>query len=170
MDPSGYKHLLNECKDFNFAAVALAKKIQVDFNCERVTIFLKSRDGRFVSIVAQGVEGMSIDVKPGEGIAGKVISERHSIISNDPQYDTRSLCRIRDNYTGYSSESLLAVPVLNIFKRPVGALMLLNSLRGSFLKKDSDALQKLAVYIRQLRRIAPADIENIWSLELESEI
>jgi len=165
-----YRELSEKYSDYQRFSIAVAYYLKKDFRCERVSIFLKGRGGRFLTVVAQGLEGMTIDVKPGEGLTGKAIQKRAPIIVNDALHDSRSLCRVRDHYTGFQTRSLLAVPGLGFLGRPVGAFLLINSLKGGFGDADKERAGKIAWFLRRIKRIAPGQIENIWTAHFEKEI
>ena len=144
-------------------ALDLAAEIREALGCERVTLFFRHEDGRFVSAVAEGLEGMDLDVKPGEGLAGKALEAGQSLASDEPLYDPRTLSRIRDHYTGFTTQSLLARPVLNVRKRPVAVVQLVNAPSGRFETSHRD---RLAAYDRTLRRLArrmPGQVRNVWT-------
>ncbi len=165
-----YRDLFSRYHDYRRLLVALACRLREDFTCERVSIFLRASGNRFLTIVAQGVEGMTIDVKPGEGIAGKALQQKRSLIVNDPAHDPRSLCRVRDHYTGFRTRCLLAVPGMDVWGRPLGAFMLLNSVKGRFTNGERERLERLTWMIRKIKKIAPRRIRNIWTPQLEEEI
>ena len=140
----------------------IAEELRHDFACDRVTLFFKDNDGRFVSIIAQGLAGMTIDVKLGEGLAGKCLLHRKAIISNNPEYDHRSLCRVRDSYTGYTTHSVIAVPIFSFWGSPLGIIQLVNKTAGLFSEQEAAQLQDLTPVFRCLYKEIPQPIVNIW--------
>ena len=165
-----YRSLSEKYSDYQHFSIAVAYHLKNDFRCERVSIFLKGRGRRFLTVVAQGLEGMTIDVKPGEGLTGKAIQKRAPIIVNDALHDSRSLCRVRDHYTGFQTRSLLAVPGVGILGRPVGAFLMINSMKGGFADSDKERAGKIAWLLRKIKGIAPGQVENIWTARVEKEI
>jgi hypothetical protein len=159
---SKYDGIIRQKADYKKIIFHLAAELQQDFSCARVSIFLKHQDGRFVTVIAQGVAGMDIDVKPGEGIAGKCLQRKLPLIVNNSAYDPRSLCRVRDHYTGYHTANLLAAPMLNIFHQPIGIIQLVNKCQGDFTETDANRLEGLCNSIRDISKIVPQPITNIW--------
>ena len=168
---SGYMSLLQN-RELPVAELLarLAKLLQQDFSCQRATIFLRDRDEQFLSALAQGLEGMDVDVKAGEGLVGKAIAAGEALVSNQAAYDVRSLCRIRDHYTGFQTQSLLAAPFFSPNRRPLGAIQLINKLTGGFDSADKERAEKIAAVFSCLNERVPLPIHNCWTAELESSI
>ncbi len=158
-----YRQIIEENDYYNFKILAIANNLKKDFNCERVSIFFKETDGRFITVIAQGLENMSIDVKKGEGLAGKCLQSKKPIISNDCSYDHRSLCRVRDHYTGFTTQSILTAPILSFFGYPIGLVQLINKVNGDFTMQDAQHLMEINKIIGKLRSSIPHPLRNIWS-------
>lgn len=165
-----FKSLAEKYCDYQMLSVALAYHLKKRFQCERVSIFVRSSGSRFITLVAQGVEKMTIDVKPGEGLTGKAIQKKKSLIINDPAHDPRSLCRVRDHYSGFKTCSILIAPDIGLLGRPYGAVVLMNSKRGYFITEEMDLLKDMTWVVRKIRGLSPKQITNIWTDRLEREI
>jgi Nif-specific regulatory protein len=154
---------LNEAELLNRLVLCLTR----DFSCQRASIFIRDKDDQFLTAVAQGLEGMDIDVKPGEGLAGKAIAAGAVLISNEAAYDVRSLCRVRDHYTGFHTHSLLVAPFFSRRHRPVGAFQLLNKQNGVFGQEDIFLAETISSLFGSLHDRLTKPIRNLWTLEME---
>lgn len=141
----------------------LVRLFRRDFRCERVTIFLLDRDGRYVSAIAEGLPDMDIDVKTGEGLVGKAIEQQEILVSNRAAYDVRSLCRVRDHYTGFQTHSLLAAPIGGKSGRVIGAVQLINKLGGEFTAADREQMAAVTGELATLGDRIPKPIGNHWA-------
>lgn len=140
--------------------VALLKQ---DFQCERVSIFLRDRDQQYISAIAEGLPDMDIDIKPGEGLVGKAIERQEILISNKAAYDVRSLCRVRDHYTGFQTRSLLVAPFYSKPGAPVGVVQFINKLQGDFGLPDQEKAAEISSILGVLAGQIPKPIFNYWS-------
>lgn len=84
----------------------------------------------------------SISLKPGEGLAGWVVSHGRSVVVNDVRADPRWSRRV-DRRSGATTRNLVCVPVRNR-GRTVGAIQALNKRQGHFDSDDRRALELLA--------------------------
>ena len=154
-------------EDFSRQLCRWVRQLSADFNCERTSVYVRDADGRFVTLVAQGLTGMTIDVKPGEGLAGKCLACGQPLLANAAAYDTRSLCRLRDHYTGFVTRSLLVVPVKNWRGKVVALVQLVNKTTGPFAEDDIEKLQAaarpLAALVKRVRR----PVRNVWREEAD---
>lgn len=141
---------------------ALGDALRLDFDCDRVSIYLREKRGDFVSIYAEGLTNMTLSVKSGEGIVGKCIALRIPVVSNHAPYDPDSLCRVRDNFSGYVTSSLLAAPIPGFLGRVLGAVQLVNKNTGLFTSHDVDQLLHAARGIRCIARLVTPPYTNLW--------
>jgi len=112
---------------------------------ERGSLFLVDREtGVLSSLVAQGVDGRPLVLAPGEGIVGAVVRTGKPILLSDPYSDWRFDPSV-DEATGFTTRSLLTVPVRSREGRLVAVLQLLNHRRGRFTQGDVSFLAELAV-------------------------
>lgn len=165
-----YRSLLRRIFDYPEVLFQVTAELRKNFHCDRVSIFFKDRHGLFVSALAEGLEGMDLVFKPGEGIVGKCVLNKQAIIANDPQHNPQTLSRVRDHYTGYHTASLLAAPILTSWKRVVGAVELVNKREGLFTAEDARRLMEIAPLLKGLRRRVPRPISNIWKPALAREL
>lgn len=111
---------------------------------DRSSLFLVDRERQELwSRVAQGLETMEIRLPLGTGIVGHVINTGLTI--NTP--DVRQLPQWQgdtDARTGYHTRSVLCIPLRNKHQEILGAVEVINKLRGSFTREDEVFLSALA--------------------------
>ncbi len=133
----------------NNMAQAAARVLKSD----RASIFLWDRASKqLVGHPALGVEGEPLRIRDDQGVAGKVlktgVAERWDA-SGDPDAINANVGK----KLGYPTRSLVAVPLLDRRKRPLGVFEVLNHRSGKFSLADEEFLAELA-------RHASAAVEN----------
>jgi serine/threonine-protein kinase len=117
-------------------------------NAERATIYLHDRDrGELWSKVATGEGVGEIRVPLGTGIAGTVAATGEVINLENPYADPRFNPEI-DRRTGYTTRSLLTLPMTGADGKVVGVFQVLNKRSGAFGPEDVAILQSLAASAR----------------------
>ena len=112
-------------------------------NAERATIFLVDEGKRELwSKVAVGLESEEIRVKIGQGIAGQVAMTGETIISNDVYNDSRFDSGV-DSKTGFTTRSMICVPIYNYDGDMIGVGQILNKKEGYFTDDDVNQLNLL---------------------------
>lgn len=112
-------------------------------NAERATIFLVDEGKRELwSKVAIGLESEEIRVKIGQGIAGQVAMTGETIISNDVYNDSRFDSGV-DSKTGFTTRSMICVPIYNYDGDMIGVGQILNKKEGYFTDDDVNQLNLL---------------------------
>jgi GAF domain-containing protein len=158
-----YRALIRASRHWRDALYQVARELRRDFACERVSLYFKDRYRVFVTALAEGLEGMDLAVRAGEGLVGKCILARGPLAANDPLHHPQTLSRLRDHYTGYQTRSLLAAPILNLWRRPLGAVQLVNHLGSGFSEEDAARLAEIAGGLASLGRRIPRPIANVWT-------
>ncbi len=116
-------------------------------NADRGTLYLVEHDkGTIWSEVAMGEEVKEIHLKIGEGIAGSVAKTGKTINIADVSTDERFQSSF-DKTSGYTTKSMLCMPIKNKEESIVGVLQLLNSKNGSFSELDEELLNALSIFI-----------------------
>jgi len=113
---------------------------------ERGSLFLVDRSaGTLRSLVAQGIaKDQTLRLRVGEGIVGRVAETGASDILNDPYVDPRFDSSV-DRATGFTTRSLLTVPVKDREDETVAVLQLLNHRDDGFSSDDVSFLGELGV-------------------------
>lgn len=144
--------------------VEVASLILLDFDEERVLIK--------IPLTGEPDLVKRYDVGEMKGIVGNCISQRAIALVEDvsmqPQFDP-----VLDGVEGYSTQSLLCVPLL-VRDRAMGAISLINNIDGPFEKRDVDMLVTLAasvaVAVANARLIHEITAANIDLQESRREI
>lgn len=133
----------------NNMALAAARVLKGD----RASIFLWDKAGsQLVGHPAMGVEDEPLRIRDDQGIAGTVLK------SGNPQRwddsgDPDAINTKVGKKLGYATRSLVAVPLLDRRKRPLGVFEVLNHRSGRFSQDDEEFLAELAQH-------ASAAVEN----------
>jgi len=136
---------------------------------DRATIYLLNDEKTELwSLVAENEEGefLDIQVRVGEGIAGQVAQTRKVIhIANNVYEDPRAvLVKEYDKKYHYTTQNILALPILDEHKEVVAVIQLLNKLQPEKSQEDSEQpikpqgftkldLERLAKCVVPIRRI-----------------
>ena len=109
-------------------------------NADRSTLFLYDRKtGELFSRVAEGLEIREIRIPTDSGIAGAVFHSRRTENIPDPYADPRFNKEV-DRRTGYRTESILAMPIVNKAGDGIGVTEVLNKRGGRFTARDEARL------------------------------
>ena len=137
-------------------------------DAERGTLFLVE-DGTVRALVADGVEGRTLRVRRGEGIVGTVAQTGEPILLDDPYADPRFDPSF-DRKTGFTTRSLLTVPIRDREGELVALLQLLNHHRGHFDAEDVEFLAELGVPFAIALRAARMHGEIVRRERLQEEL
>ena len=111
---------------------------------DRSTLFVVDRYKKQIwSKVAQGAGITEIRIPIGAGIAGQVALTGEIINIKDAYSDPRFNHEV-DKRTGYTTHSILCMPMKDSTGRIVGVFQLLNKARGPFTTEDEHLLQAFA--------------------------
>ncbi len=149
-----------------------------ELDCDRGTLFLNDQtSGELYSRVAQGGLAREIRILNSAGIAGHVFQTGEPIVADDPYGDER-FDRSVDERTGFTTESIVCVPITTMSGETIGVMQSLNkhgggsftdddlSLLTEMTRQAAIALQSLQ-YVEQIERIR---IKEMAFLELVSDI
>jgi adenylate cyclase len=109
-------------------------------SADRGTLFLyDKKTNELFSRVAEGLEIKEIRIPTTSGIAGAVFTTRQTANIADPYRDPRFNKEV-DRRTGYRTESILAMPIVNKAGEGIGVTEVLNKKGGGFTAKDEARL------------------------------
>ena len=132
---------------FETLGEVLSKVVEIttdETKSERGTLFLNDPDtGELYSRVAQGELVREIRVLNDSGIAGAVFTANEGLIIHDAYSDSR-FNRTVDQTTGFTTKSILCVPVRTVSGEVIGVVQALNKKKGKFTKDDLNLLQALS--------------------------
>ncbi|MCX5812343.1 MAG: GAF domain-containing protein [Proteobacteria bacterium] len=110
-------------------------------NADRSTLFLHDgKTNELWSQVAQGLEIREIRFPSHLGIAGSVFTKGETVNIPDAYKDPRFNQEV-DKKTGYTTRSILCMPVKNKEGKTLGVVQVLNKKDGPFTKKDENRLR-----------------------------
>ena len=122
----------------------MVERIRRSMSADRGTIYLLDHGKREVfSKAAQLPELEEIRLQVGQGVAGHVAESGEVVNVPTTSTDARFYKGV-DEQTGYSTESILAVPMKDRKGKIIGVVQLLNKKSGAFPVEDQDVLVMLA--------------------------
>jgi adenylate cyclase len=116
-------------------------------DAERATLFVyDEKTDELFSLYADGMETRQIRIPTDRGIAGAVFTT--GVVENitDPYSDSRFNQEV-DRRTGFTTRSILCVPVSNKAGARIGVVQALNKAQGVFTVKDESRLKAFAAQV-----------------------
>ncbi|MFK7820347.1 MAG: sigma 54-interacting transcriptional regulator [Planctomycetaceae bacterium] len=114
-------------------------------DCDRSSIFLWDRDRKeVIACPALGVDGGTLRLPDSGGIVGETLRTGRAIQVDHPYDDPRFNQEV-DRKSGYRTENLICVPLLDGEERLVGAFQGLNKHDGAFTAEDELCLRQLGI-------------------------
>ena len=118
----------------------IAQEIKLALNADRCTVFLLDEDKKELwSKVALGMNTKEIRFDSSLGLAGHVATTGETVNIKEAYKDARFNKEI-DNQTGYTTKTILCMPIRNMSHEIVGVFQVLNKKDGCFTEKDEDLL------------------------------
>lgn len=139
--------LLNSQLDPSVVRAQAIDAVRTLLDCEASSLIRRGTDGSLSFAVATGAAGAAVTqmtLGRGEGVAGWVVEEGRSVVSNDLAADPRHSRRV-DQQAGFASRSLVCVP-LTIKGRILGALQAVNG-SEPFDETDVTLLELLGQHV-----------------------
>lgn len=114
---------------------------------ERSTVFLyDSQSNELWSFVATGMKRDEIRISRDFGITGWVFQNKEPLFLNDTYKDPRFYSEV-DKISGFKTNKILCVPLINRDKICIGTLEALNKITGDFEDKDVELLTAVSYYV-----------------------
>jgi len=122
----------------------ILSEVTMVVGADRSSLFLVDRErNELWSKIAQGLEVREIRIKIGMGISGYVAHTGKTVniqdAYNDPRFNQET-----DQRTGYHTQTILCVPMLNKMNDVIGVLQVLNKRDGVFTREDEELLLALS--------------------------
>uniref|UniRef100_A0A7S2Q1P4 GAF domain-containing protein n=1 Tax=Zooxanthella nutricula TaxID=1333877 RepID=A0A7S2Q1P4_9DINO len=108
------------------AIESVIRETIVLLNCDRVSLFVVDRKMSKLRLYASNL-ATPIMVSPGQGIVGSVFSHKHTVNIGNCYLDQR-FDRSFDDKTGYTTRSLIAMPILDFENNCIGVIQAINKL------------------------------------------
>ncbi len=124
---------------------AIARAATKLLDCDRASIFIWDKERHeVVACPALGVEGGSLRIPDNIGIVGQVLQSGEAIRVDEAYADAR-FTKTVDKATGYRTQTLLAVPLLDADGKRIGAFEGINKNAGLFDADDEESLTQLGI-------------------------
>ncbi len=135
---------LNRASGLDVILQTMLDLMSAQLCCERATVFLHDeRTGKLHARQMIGSERIEILLERGVGIAGFVAEQGESVLINDVQADPR-FDRATDLRTGFTTRTMLCVPLRKPEGTLIGSLQAINARAGEFSTADLTYLQSFA--------------------------
>jgi len=114
---------------------------------ERSTVFIyDKKTDELWSEVGVGVKKKEIRIPSGYGVAGWVFKNRSPVIVNDAYNDPRFYAAV-DKKSGFRTNNIICIPLVNWGGTCIGALQSLNKSSGDFDEEDKEVLFSISNYV-----------------------
>ncbi|MCM2285937.1 MAG: GAF domain-containing protein [Desulfobacula sp.] len=114
---------------------------------QRSSVFLyDEKTDELWSLVATGMENCEIRISAKVGIGGWVFKHKESLSLNEAYKDPRFNVGV-DCKTGFKTENILCVPLINSGGHCIGVLQALNKKKGKFTDVDTTFLSAISDYV-----------------------
>lgn len=138
-------------------------------NCERGTIFLIDKSTHeLYSYIALGDLHHEIRVLDDKGVVGWSFTNDQAVCIKDAYQDERFNQEI-DQVTGFTTKSILCVPIKDINHQLIGVAQMLNKVDGEFTETDIEQVRDLTRQASMAiqNRLVITSMENSHNKELE---
>lgn len=126
--------------DIDVLLKVIAEETKIAIQADRCTVFLLDKEkNELWSKVALGMDSQEIRFPADKGLAGYVVNTGEPLNIPDAYNDARFNPDI-DRQTGYTTRTILCMPIKNNNKEIIGAFQVLNKLDGVFTKSDEELL------------------------------
>ena len=126
--------------DIDILLKVIAEETKIAIQADRCTVFMFDKEkNELWSKVALGLDSQEIRFPADKGLAGYVVKTGEPLNIPDAYSDPRFNPDI-DKETGYTTKTILCMPIKNNNKESIGAFQVLNKLCGVFTKGDEDLL------------------------------
>ncbi|MCA1557478.1 MAG: GAF domain-containing protein, partial [Acidobacteria bacterium] len=162
---------LNRASGLDDILHAILDLITAQLDCERATAFLRDqRSGKLHARQMAGSTQIEIVLEKGVGIAGYVAETGESLLINDVRADPR-FDPSTDLRTGFTTVTMLCVPLRKMGGDVMGTLQAINSRQGTFSAHDLAYLESFAavaaVAVEREQLAQEAFRAHLLSTELE---
>lgn len=126
--------------DIDVLLKVIAEETKIAIQADRCTVFLLDKaKNELWSKVALGMDSKEIRFPADKGLAGYVVKTGEPLNIPDAYSDSRFNPDV-DKQTGYTTKTILCLPIKNNNQEIIGAFQVLNKRGGVFTKSDEDLL------------------------------
>ncbi|MCF8413533.1 MAG: GAF domain-containing protein, partial [Melioribacteraceae bacterium] len=131
-------------KDFDQLLKSIVEQAKDALSAERATLFLLDEENNELwSREGTGIGQKEIRFPASMGIAGEVVTKKKPIITNSP-YSHPKFNKEFDQKTGFHTNNLICVPMINLNGKTLGAFQILNVSSENFSSDDISFANSLA--------------------------
>ena len=139
--------VIGQERDLDTLLLRVIHEITGAMNAERSTLYIHDPDKKEIwTKIAEGMEGKTIHLPVGKGIAGVVARDLRTEVINDPYNDPR-FNREVDAKSGFKTHNMLCMPILGREVDLLGVIQVLNKKTGDFDYYDESILSAMAVHV-----------------------
>ena len=162
--------IVNSTLDLNELLKIILDTALESVNGDRGTVYLlNEQKNELWSKVFEGGKSVTIHLPVGEGIAGKVAETGEVMNIDDAQTDDRFNPEV-DKKTGYTTETILCMPLKNKDGKMLGVFQLLNKIDGTFTKDDEQFIETLSIHVASALENARLYEQEQKKIEMEKEM
>jgi len=162
--------LINSSIEPDALFASILSVARTELGVDRGTLyFVDARSHEIWSKVAGDLEGRTIRLPIGKGIAGSVAATGEPVLLRDAYADDR-FDRSLDQASGYRTHSMLCVPIKNREEKIVGVLQLLNKRSGPFGEADLRFLDAISDHMAIAMENARLHLELVEKQRMEREL
>ena len=148
-----------------------------EVGADRGTLFLNDEmTGELYSRVALGNLKQEIRLLNNAEIVGHVFTHDERVIVHDA-YADRHFDRTIDKQTGYWTQSVVCVPIKTVAGEIIGAIQIMNKIKGRFTKKDMEIVEAMGTQAalalkntQQIERMTRSHEKEMEFIDLVSEL
>jgi adenylate cyclase len=148
---------------------ALVETTSRAIGADRSSFFLfDPNTNELFSRSAQGIHRREIRFSSTEGVGGAVFQSREPMIVDDAYSDSRFNADV-DKETGYTTKTILCVPIRTVKDEVIGVAQCLNKHNGPFTEKDESLLMDIAQmavpalrssqFVERMRKVRAQEME-----------
>ena len=133
--------------DFDTLFDVIADQTNKILDTQRCSVFLIDEKGKYLTtFLSTDIKRNEIKIPSTHGVTGWVFSNQLPLIVEDAYSDSRFYPEI-DQKTGFKTDNILCVPLINRKKECIGTLQALNKKSGNFTEDDREIMGYLSNYI-----------------------
>ena len=133
--------------DFDILFKVIIEQINKIMNTENCSIFLIDEQKQYLkAFISTDLKKDDIRIPKDHGVAGWVYKNQSPVIIDDPYNDPRFYAGV-DKKTGFKTNCILCVPLINRKNNCIGTMQVLNKKHSAFTGEDREILTYVSDYV-----------------------